>query len=267
MPGAGEVWETTENTELSEAGALGEIEVEYPIRMTPGSSNSIFARIQIPFQLASVIPIEVDRVNIPPNAPPIVGEISSFQATILITETMRVELSSPIFTVESLYPPIQAVETNRINTPTTWAWTIVAPGAAGKQVLTVRVYLGNNDAPSWIRSLEIEVVEASSAPVSFIDRPVGIAMIWISGIALIAAIIFVGVLMAMGRPLNSLVAFSEEGRVKNKIVLHQRRLQKLEEQAARQGANVEPEISMEIEDIETELERLQARLAEVRKKG
>ncbi len=45
---------------------------------------------------------------------------------------------------------------------------------------------------------------------------------------------------------------------------HQRRLQRLKEQKARYGINTSPEVLNEIEDIETEIERLQTELAGVK---
>lgn len=52
--------------------------------------------------------------------------------------------------------------------------------------------------------------------------------------------------------------------LQTELILWQRRLQKLKELQARKGINTEPEILLEIEDIETTVEKLQAELAELK---
>jgi hypothetical protein len=172
------------------------------------------------------------------------------------------------------------VDLSGIGERTHWAWTIVAPDQIGTQALVVRVYLGNNnDKPTWVRSLEIEVVEftptppplpiippppapvlPTPTPVPFLDRPVGITVTWILGVVLIAAPVFVGVLILTGHPLSKFIPLSEEAGVKTEIKVLQRRLQKLREQKAMQGTTVDPKILMEIEDIEAEIQRLKTGL-------
>jgi hypothetical protein len=160
------ILETTEYTGISDSDVLGEINIEYPIRMSPGSSDSVFVLIYIPDMLASLVPTEIERIDIPPyDAPLIIGELNSHQATILVRETMRVELTSPTFWVEDLYPSTQFVNINAIFEPTFWAWTIVAPNVPGSHVLAIRVYLGDDDRPSWVGNLEIEVVEFTPTPI------------------------------------------------------------------------------------------------------
>ncbi len=159
------ILETTEGTGISDSDVLGEINVEYPIKMSPGSSDSVIISIYIPDKLVSLVPMAIERIDIPPDVPPIIGELSSYQSTILVREIMRVELSSPTFEIESQYPSTQLVNINAIAEPTFWAWTIVAPNATGAHVLTIRVYLGDNDSPSWVGSLEIEVTEFTPTPI------------------------------------------------------------------------------------------------------
>jgi hypothetical protein len=156
--------ETTEGTEVTEQGVLGEVEVEYPIRMSPGSSGLLILSIYIPPQLASLAPVSVARVEIPPDAPEIVGKHETHRSTILVAEQMRVELLSPTFMVEAHYPPLRAVDIRRVNVATVWAWDIAAPGVPGLHVLTVRVYLGEQATPSWVRGFEVEVIELTPTP-------------------------------------------------------------------------------------------------------
>jgi flagellar basal body-associated protein FliL len=153
------VLETTEGTEVTEQGMLGEVEVEYPIHMSPGSSDLLILSIYIPPQLASLAPVSVARVEIPPDAPEIAGKHETHRSTILVAETMRVELSSPTFVIESHYPPLREVDTRHVNVATVWAWDIAAPDTPGLHVLTARVYLGEQTAPSWVRGFEIDVHE------------------------------------------------------------------------------------------------------------
>jgi hypothetical protein len=54
---------------------------------------------------------------------------------------------------------------------------------------------------------------------------------------------------------------SQKDDLKNLIIKHNRRLLKLKEQIAISGASVDPKIQIEAEDIETEIENLQAQLA------
>ncbi|MCB0153589.1 MAG: hypothetical protein KDF65_02245, partial [Anaerolineae bacterium] len=55
---------------------------------------------------------------------------------------------------------------------------------------------------------------------------------------------------------------SQSDELRRLIGIRQRRLQKLKEQLAFQGSAADPKIAMEIEDIEAEIETLQAQLAE-----
>jgi hypothetical protein len=152
-------YEAAQDTAPPETPQLGEIDIEYPIRMSPRSSDVVVLWVYIPEMLVSVIPLPFDRVEIPPDAPPVIGELNSYQASILIASSMRVELSSPVFEIESLFPATQDVDTNSIARPTFWAWSIVAPGEIGSHIVTVQVYLGNDSTASWVRSLQIDVVE------------------------------------------------------------------------------------------------------------
>jgi hypothetical protein len=60
---------------------------------------------------------------------------------------------------------------------------------------------------------------------------------------------------------------SEKDNIKQQIINHNRRLQKLKQKQALYGLDVQPHVLMEIEDIEAELESLQAQLKTLDKKS
>lgn len=94
------VLEMVEGTAVTEQGVLGEVEVEYPIRMSPATSSLMKLSIYVPPQLASLELMSVDRIEIPPDAPKVVGKHQTHHSTILVSETMRVELTSLDFAIE-----------------------------------------------------------------------------------------------------------------------------------------------------------------------
>jgi RIO-like serine/threonine protein kinase len=63
------------------------------------------------------------------------------------------------------------------------------------------------------------------------------------------------------------ILMSRQDDVKKLINTHSRRLQRLKEQQALAGISVDPKISLEIEDIESEIEKLQAELTKKDSKG
>lgn len=153
--------ETNEGTEITDVSTLGEVNIEYPIRMTAGSSDVVVLSVYVPAMLASLVPIEVERVEIPPDAPAVAGELNRYRATILVAGTMRIELHSLGFAVEDLYPATQAIDIDEVNVATVWAWNVQAPERPGTYVLVVSAYRigeGNEARPSWIRSLSVDVV-------------------------------------------------------------------------------------------------------------
>lgn len=153
--------ETGEGAEITDISTLGEVNIEYPIRMAAGSSDVVVLSVYVPAMLASLVPIEVERVEIPADAPAVAGELNRYRATILVAGTMRIELQSLGFAVEDLYPATQAVDIDEVNKATVWAWTVQAPERPGTYVLVVRAYrIGEGDEarPSWIRSLSVDVV-------------------------------------------------------------------------------------------------------------
>lgn len=184
-------FEVAEDTEIASTDKLGEINIEYPVRMSPRSSDSVLVSIYIPARLVSLMPIEIERIEIPADAPRIIGELNSHMTTILVTETMRVELSSPTFRVENLYPVKQKVDLNSIAEPTIWAWTIVAPDTVGTHVLTLRVYLGDNDGPDWVGNIKVEVAE--------LNQPSSLVPLIVIAVMVVVVIGFVSSLALKGR--------------------------------------------------------------------
>lgn len=153
--------ETSEGAEITDISTLGEVTIEYPIRMTAGSSDVVVLSVYVPAMLASLVPIEVERVEIPADAPAVAGELNRYRATILVAGTMRIELQSLGFAVEDIYPATQAVDIDEVNKATVWAWNVQAPERPGTYVLVVRAYRvgeGDEERPSWIRSLSVDVV-------------------------------------------------------------------------------------------------------------
>lgn len=159
--------ETSEGTEITDISTLGEVNIEYPIRMTSGSSDVVVLSVYVPAMLASLVPLEVERVEIPPDAPAVAGELNRYRATILVAGTMRIELQSLGFAIEDLYPATQNIDLDEVNKATVWAWTVQAPERTGTYVLVVRAYrIGEGDEarPSWIRSLAVDVVSPPEEP-------------------------------------------------------------------------------------------------------
>lgn len=155
------------DTDISNDSVLGELKVEYPMQMSPDSSDTVSVSVYVPIQLASASPKTFERIVVTPDAPRIMGKLSSHYAVMLIAKTMRVELSSVRegFEIENLYPPLQQVNIYDVYKPTYWAWTIKAPSTLGSHVLVIRVYLGEATNPSWVGCIEIEVVELIPTPV------------------------------------------------------------------------------------------------------
>ena len=151
--------ETTEKTTITGEDKLGQLELEYPGRLRPGESASLLLAIYIPPELVSVDPVRIGRINISPDDPPILRELKTYYAPVLVRRVMRVELTSPAFQIEDTYPAVQLVDLDTANNPTYWGWDVVAPGNRGVHVLSLKVYRGEENVPAWVRSIEVEVAE------------------------------------------------------------------------------------------------------------
>ena len=195
--------ETASGTEPEPTDTFGEINVNYPVRFSAGSSDVVRVLVQRPPALASLGIGDFDRIPIPPDAPPIVGATSLYRATILIWNQMRLELTSPTFSVSPIYPAAQTVNTDPGADPAVWAWTIVAPETPGLHVLVLQVFLGDDDVPVWGRSFQVEVVgtEALATPTPpppFIERPGGKVVIGAITTIIAALIGLFGTLVGKG---------------------------------------------------------------------
>lgn len=143
-----------------QAESLGKLDVTYPVRMAPQASDTVILELSVPELLAAAEPVAVARVE---EAEPISEDLGRYDAVIFLAPRMRAELTSPGLTVEALTPAEQPVAINAIDAPTSWAWTVQAPGTPGKQVLTLRLFRSGDDAPMWIGSLRVNVVSPPAA--------------------------------------------------------------------------------------------------------
>ncbi|MFN8458743.1 MAG: hypothetical protein U0401_29500 [Anaerolineae bacterium] len=234
---------------------LGEVEVKYPLRMSPGSSDSVFTSIYIPPALVSVGPVEIDRIDIPPDAPPIIGELNTYHATIIVSETMRVELSSPTFVVEKQYPDLQAVTLQTANQPTFWAWTIVAPETAGQHTLTLRIFHGQEERPMWLRSIKIEVTTPKAA--SFWSTSVGLTVLGVGGILVV--VLMVGVIGYV-RARDTFPLIGTKASYQRTLKTLYRNLARLEEQSAQYGLDVPTKLANEIDLTREKIAEIEERL-------
>jgi len=195
--------ETAAGTEPKSTDMFGEINVNYPVRFSTGSSDVVRVLVQRPPALASLTMGDFDRIPIPPDAPPIVGATSLYRATILILNQMRLELTSPTFSISPIYPADQPVNTDPGANPAVWAWTVVAPETPGLHVLVLQVFLGDDAVPVWGRSFQVEVVgtEALATPTPqppFIDTTGGKVLIGAITTIIAALIGLFGTLVGKG---------------------------------------------------------------------
>ncbi len=262
--------ETTEDTEISRIDIPGQIEIEYPVRMSPGSSNTVSVLISALVEIASLEFVDFFRVTTPPSARPVIGKIDIYRTNLLIADTMRVELQSPTFEVTSLQSSTQPVSIHASDERTRWLWTVKAPTTIGAHVLTVSVYRGNEIKASLVRSLQVEVLEftptpppppvptATTPPGPLIDRPGVVAIIGAIGLIMAAIIGLIGTLAIKGLlPLNF---GSRKENLKREIAKLERRLQGLREKKAVTGISADPSLDIEIEEIEQRLDELRTEL-------
>jgi hypothetical protein len=157
--------ETTEGSELSEQTVPGEIEVRYPIRISPGSVRSVYVAIYVPDMLAAVDPASFAIVPIPTDAPSVAGPYRPYRVGITIQDTMRVELVAEAFGIRATDPePRKKVYTDQIGRRTEWVWQITAPERQDTYELIVLVYRGQDVNPSWRRIFEIFVKGPTPTP-------------------------------------------------------------------------------------------------------
>ena len=148
---------------------LGEINLSYPVRVRPNTSNIVSLSISRPAMLASADPtsfhiVEMDQHAINTTSPDN-GELHADRSTILVDDLMKVELSAQAFEVNPHFPAIQAIDLETPDIATNWAWTIIAPQAEGVHVISISVFLDETSvSPSWFGAYQIEVLAPISNP-------------------------------------------------------------------------------------------------------
>jgi hypothetical protein len=160
-PSGTETLETTSN-DMPPQPRLGQMQISYPVVMPPGSSKTIDFSIYIPAELADASPESFKREVLPPDNPRPLGRYSEYNALILVSKRMQIELLAPNFAIENLYPAEQDLDLSTPNTRTNWGWTITAPSQPNEYVLVVKVYIANEKSPRWVGSFDV-LVEAPTA--------------------------------------------------------------------------------------------------------
>jgi hypothetical protein len=242
---------------------LGQLTVNRPLRMSPGSSDSFFVALRIPEQLASTIPIEVEIITIPEDAPPVIGQRGEDMVPLLVTAQMRAEIVAPTFVPVSTDPAIQPVNLAEIDDPTFWVWTLTAPTAVGLHDVTLKIHQVHPDGirlaiPPRIYKIEVVPLPGTEADEdSFWQSPLGVALV--GGLFTILATVIGAYL---GR---------EHLPVINSTASKRRRLQRLannlnylQEQAANYGPNNVPlKLHNDIAATREAIAQLEQELAEV----
>jgi hypothetical protein len=162
-PSGSETLETTSNT-MPAQPKLGQMQINYPVVMLPGSSKTVNFSIYIPQELADASPESFKREVLPPDSPRPLGKYSEYNALILVSKRMRIELIAPNFVIQNLYPAEQDLNFSTANVRTNWGWTIIAPSQPNEYVLVVQVFIANEKSPSWVGSFDV-LVEAPTATV------------------------------------------------------------------------------------------------------
>ena len=160
-----EAVESSEDTAITADTQVGEFNLSYPIWMRPGTSDSVLFTVIIPAEYAALQVEEFSRTDIAPQSVPAIGAIGSDNGTIYIDGRIRVELDSLTFQVQPEYPALQSVDLTP-NTPTYWAWSLLAPVEEGFHRINVKVYLDEtSDNPSWFGTYQIEILLPTPTPV------------------------------------------------------------------------------------------------------
>jgi len=246
--------EVVHDAGITQATTLGQINIEYPIRMSLGSSDGpVIVSIHIPDALVSLNPGDIEIVPIPPDAPSHIGARGSDEALIMISDEMRVELSAPAFVIESTTPATQPVNLDEIDDPTVWHWTLVAPDTPGLHDFTLSVYHGDSKQPVWVRIYQVEVVDSTS----IWNRPLGTALIIAMAIILVGLIGLIAALIAK----NRLPMVGTKAGYRRRLKTLHGNLNYLKEQKALYGpAEVPVSLVNEIRLVEEEITDLEEKL-------
>jgi hypothetical protein len=164
--------EIAERASNIQSGIPGQIEAEYPMSLSPGSSDTFLLTILVPQLLASARPVAVSQVTIPDDVPRVIRKSQSFATYVYITETMRAELSSPAFEIDAHYKASQNIDVRNPGSPTYWTWTIKPrENKVETQVLTLLIYPDNSNIPWWSGHFEIDILRPSPTPEPPIPAP------------------------------------------------------------------------------------------------
>jgi hypothetical protein len=161
--------EVTDKSIILSDKFLGEVELSYPVRVHPQSSNIIRLSISRPDFLASSVPasfqiVEIDRDEINKDLS-LYGDLHTDRSTILIDDKMKVEISAQTFGIEPHFPSIQNINLKDPDAVTNWAWTITAPQAQGVHILNFKVFVDEeSQSPSWFGAYQLEVSAPASSP-------------------------------------------------------------------------------------------------------
>lgn len=274
-------YEAAADSELTEEDTLGELKVEYPVHMSPGSSDSVVVSIYIPPKLASQTWQSVERIDLPPELPPVLSAAKTHFRTIPVRSQMRVELFSPTFKVDSMTSALQAVNLQSNTEVTYWVWTIVASPTPGVHILTLKVYRGEETTPVWLGSLKVLIEDftptpgptstwtpvvtptlpptatPTPAPTPFLQTPLGTTLVG-GGFTLVVALI--GLLGAyLGR--ERLPYINTQASQRRRLNRLQGNLAYLKEQAAQYGSlEVPVKLHNDIAATEAEIEQLKQEL-------
>ncbi len=157
-------YETTELSNTTHTNVVGQVDVEYPVYMSPHASDTVFVKISLPPWLIEVNPETITRVPVSLTEAAPMDVWGKYSANILISDTMRVELSSPGLELVALSPAKQQLSGLGGKLAANWAWTIEAPDEPGNQVFVVVIYLKNDSAPTWLGSFLVDVQAPSPTP-------------------------------------------------------------------------------------------------------
>jgi len=249
------VLEITEDSPISNDDALGQINVTYPLRMSPGSSDgTIIVTIHVPDVLVSIEPMSIEIITIPPDAPPIVGARGSDEAIIRITNMVRVELIAPAFQIGSAASVTRPVNIETLGEPTYWNWTLVAPDTIGSHNFTLNVYLADEVNPTWTRVYQIEVADPNSRSGSFFLTTVGAAAIIGAGSTIIVGLISFFVAR------HSFPVIGTKASYRRTLKMLYANLARLEGRKAHYGLDVPTSLENEIEMTKERIAEIEARL-------
>jgi hypothetical protein len=162
-PASQDSFQTTSD-QLPAQPRLGQMQLSYPVLMPPGASKTVDFSIYIPPELASASPESFKREVLPPDSPRPLGKYTEYNALILVSQHMRVELLAPNFSINELYPAEQELDMVTPDTRTNWGWAITAPAMPNEYVLVIKVYIVGESVPRWVGSFDVLVEAATPTP-------------------------------------------------------------------------------------------------------